>query len=265
MGSLSNFAENEFLDHLLGITAWTTPATVYCGLFTTDPTDAGSGTEVTVADGYIRKACSFGSAASRVITQDAIIQYDEATGTWGTISHWGLFDAESGGNLLAHGAFASPAGVVSGNTPSIGSTEIFITVSAGGCSDYLANAMLDHIFNSTTFTQPSIYIALCEAAISDSQTGSTIDEMDMTGYARESKDGTTHWDTAVGDGVTANKTLIDFGSLTGISETLEAICICDNGSTGAGNLLIYDNTISQAIGVGDSVQIPIGDFDISLA
>lgn len=265
MGSLSDFAENEFLDHLLGITAWTTPATVYMALFVGDPTDTGGGGAEVSGSGYARKAISFGVAAARVITQDAIVQYDEASGAWGTVDYWAIFDAVSAGNMLAHGALSASRAIVSGNTPSIASGQTAITVSTAGVSNYLANAMLDHIFNATTFTQPSIYIALCEAAITDASTGATIDELDMTGYARESKAaGTTDWDTASG-GLTANKTLIDFATLTGTTETVEAACTTDNSATGAGNLLTYDNSPSQAIGDGDTVQFPIGDFDISLA
>ena len=264
MGSLSDAAENLFLNHLLGVSSWTTPATVYLALSTADPTDADSGTAEPSGDGYSRKAISFGVAAGRVVTQDAVVTFDEATGTWGTITHWILYDAATAGNALAYGDLSSSKTVISGNTPSIASGQVAITVSVGGCSDYLANAMLNHIFNSTSYSPPSIHIALCETVITDASTGVTIDEMDMTGYAREAKTaGTTDWNTATTGSLT-NKTLIDFGTLTGTGETVEAICLVDNATVANGNLLVYGNTPSQIIGNGDTVQIPAGSFAVSL-
>jgi hypothetical protein len=264
MGSLSDAAENKFLNHLLGVTAWTTPATVYLALSTADPLDANSGAAEPAGDGYARTAISFGVAAGRVVTQDAIVTFPLATGTWGTLTHWILYDAATAGNALAHGALSASKTVISGNTPSVASGQVAITVSAGGCSDYLANAMLNHIFNSTSYSPPSVHVALCETAITDASTGVNIDELDMTGYAREAMTlGTTNWNTAT-TGSATNKTLIDFGALTGTGEVVEAICLVDNATTANGNLLVYDNTPSQAIGTGDTVQIPIGSFTVSL-
>jgi len=265
MGSFSDFLENEILDHIMGVGSWTSPATVYVGLSTADPLDTGGNLAEPSGNGYIRKAISFGSAGSRAITQDAIVNFNEATGSWGTVTHWALFNAESAGNMLAHGQLSTSRSIVSGNTPSIASGQVVVSVSTGGMSTYLANAMLDHCFNSTTYTQPSIYVGLAETAMSDATTGSTVDELEMTGYAREAKtSGGTDWGTASG-GATSNSTLIDFGALTGTSETVEAAFIADNLSTGAGNILFYDNSPSQVIGDGDTVQFPIGDFDISIS
>ena len=46
MAELSNYLENKLLDHILKNVSYTSPTTVYVGLFTSDPTDAGSGTEI---------------------------------------------------------------------------------------------------------------------------------------------------------------------------------------------------------------------------
>lgn len=259
-GSLSTYAVNKWVDHVLGTTAWgTPPANVYLALSTANPGADGSGIAEPSGNGYIRKAISFGAAASRQVAQDAVCTFDTATGAWGNIGYWAVFDAESSGNMLAYGSLSTARDVVAGNKPSIASGQTTITINTGGVSNYLANACLDHIFNNSAFTQPTIYVALCEAELTDASTGATIDEMDMTGYAREACSG---WGAASG-GASDNDALINFGALTSTGETVTATCLTDNASTGAGNVLFYDNGTNQPVADGDTVQFPAGDFDVS--
>lgn len=260
MGSFSDFLENKVIDHILKTGAYSPPSTVYLGLSTADPTDSGSGLAEPVGNAYIRKAISFGAAAARTITQDAQIDFDTATGDWGTITHWALFDAASNGNILAYGSLSAGVAVNTGKAPYITSGEISISFNAGKISNYLANAILNWVFNAGTLTQPtSLHVALIETTeITDSDTGSTIDELDMTGYAREQCNA---WDAASG-GTSANTNLIDFGALTGTGETVTAIALLDAST--AGNLLFYDNTPNQAIANNDTVQIAAGGYTISV-
>ena len=259
MGSISNFAETEMLDHILGNGSYT-PPTIYLALSTTDFLDTGAGGTEPVAMGYIRKAISFGAAASRVVTQNADVDFDEATGSWGTMAYWAIFDqAALGGNCLAWGALNAGVAVGAGQTPSIASGQVTITGSAGKISTYLANAILDHLFNASNYTVPSIFVALTSAAILDADGGDDITELTMTGYAREACSG---W-TVSGDAA-YNTALIDFGTLTSTGQTVEGACLTDNATTALGEVLFYDNTPSQAIADGDAVQFPAGDFDVSL-
>ena len=267
MGSFSDWLENEFLDHVLGVGAMTATAATYVGLHIGDPLDTGAGGtgEVTNANAYARVAITWGAPASRAITQNAAVNFAEATGSWGTVDYWGIYDSGTygGGNYLAHGALSASRSVVSGNTPSIASGQTTITVNAGKMSDYLAEAMLNHCFRNTSYTQPTIYVALVETTeITDAATGATIDELDMTNYAREAH---ANWTTASGGASSNSTSAIDFGTLSGTGETVTAACLTDNATKGAGNVLFYDNTPNQAIGTDDTVQFPIGDFDVSIA
>lgn len=100
MAGKSDYLENKILDHVLRNTAYTQPATVYAGLYTAAPTDAGGGTEV-AGNAYVRKAITFGAAAGGVASNTGVITFDAPTpAAWGTVSHVGIFDAASGGNLL---------------------------------------------------------------------------------------------------------------------------------------------------------------------
>jgi hypothetical protein len=101
MAEMSNFLENALINATLRNTAYTSPAVVYLGLYTSDPTDADSGTEVT-GNAYARQAITFGAPSNGVTTNTAAIEFPQATGSWGTVTHIGIEDALTGGNLLYH-------------------------------------------------------------------------------------------------------------------------------------------------------------------
>lgn len=101
MAELSNYLENKLLDHVLRSTNFTSPTTVYVGLYTSDPGDDNSGTECT-GGAYARQILSVTTAADGIVTSSADVTFPQATNSWGTISHIGLLDAVTSGNLLMH-------------------------------------------------------------------------------------------------------------------------------------------------------------------
>jgi hypothetical protein len=125
---ISDYAANKMLDHMLGTTSWTMPANVYLALFTTNPTSAGTGTEVS-GGSYARKSISFDSAASRTTDNSGKITFAAATASWGTVTHWGTFDALTSGNLINFGQLTTSRTVASGDTVelAIGDLDISVT------------------------------------------------------------------------------------------------------------------------------------------
>ena len=103
MSAISNYLENALLNATLTNTTYTSPASVYLGLFTSNPTDSNVGTELS-APSYARQAVSFGAASSGSSSNVSAISYDQATTDWGTIGWVGLYDAATSGNLLYYGA-----------------------------------------------------------------------------------------------------------------------------------------------------------------
>jgi hypothetical protein len=101
MAELSNYLEDKLLDHVLRNVSYTSPTTVYVGLYTSDPQDDNSGTEVS-GGSYARQILNVTTASGGVVTSDADITFPQATGNWGTITHIGLLDALTSGNLLMH-------------------------------------------------------------------------------------------------------------------------------------------------------------------
>ena len=84
-------------------------------LFTTDPTDAGTGTEVSGA-GYVRQSISWNTPASGATTNSADVTFPQATGNYGTVTHIGIYDNSSGGNLLYHGSLSATKSVETNDT-----------------------------------------------------------------------------------------------------------------------------------------------------
>jgi len=126
MSAMSDYLELKVLDHVLGTTSYTMPTTVYIGLSTGSFADDNSGTELT-GNGYARQSIAFDAAASGTTDNTSNVDFPAATGSWGTVSHYGLFDASSGGNLLIHGAFTVSKTVASGDILRIAAGELDIT------------------------------------------------------------------------------------------------------------------------------------------
>mgnify|MGYP003132122374 CR=1 FL=1 len=126
MSALSDYAENKLLDHVLGTTSFTAPSAVYVGLSTGSFGDDNSGTELT-GNNYSRVAVTFDAASSGATDNAGAIEFAAATGNWGSVGFYGIFDASSAGNLLIHGALASAKTIQSGDILKINAGDLDIT------------------------------------------------------------------------------------------------------------------------------------------
>ena len=126
MSAMSDFLELEVLDHVLGTGAFTMPSTVQIGLSTGSFNDDNSGAELS-GNGYARVAITFAAASSGSAATNATVTFPTATGSWGSVSHWGIFNATTGGNLLIHGSFATPKTITSGDVLRINSGDLTVT------------------------------------------------------------------------------------------------------------------------------------------
>jgi hypothetical protein len=119
-GSLSDFSEDEILDHLLGAATYTPPATLYLAVFTAAPTDAGGGTEVT-GGSYARLAITnnltnFPASSGGAKSNGAVLDMVTASAGWGTVVAYALFDASSAGNMIGWADLTSPVLINNGDT-----------------------------------------------------------------------------------------------------------------------------------------------------
>lgn len=115
MSALADFAENLVLDWLMTTGSATRPTSWYVALYTAAPNDAGGGTEVTGA-GYTRQSVSFAAASGGVASNSNQVTFTASGGDYGTITHIGIHDAVSGGNLIWHGSLAASRSVVDGDS-----------------------------------------------------------------------------------------------------------------------------------------------------
>lgn len=266
MGSLTNFAEVELLDHVFNA-AYSPVATLYLCLCTADPTDAALGNsmnEVANQYGYQRTAISFGSAGSRAVVQDADVDFPQASGGgWGTVSHWAIATSQTydAGDVVAHGAFNQSKNILENDQPSVASGEVDVTISAGEISDYLVHKLLDLMFNNVAYSKPSKFVALSTSTIQDTHQGSDLGEPGSGSYAREQVDdngGTPPtWDLAVsGDpSYVDNGDAVPFTQATANWGTIVAMAICDIVTTGSGNILFYDNDMAdKPVDSGDTAN-----------
>lgn len=254
--SLSNYAEIKLLDHVLG-TAFSQPS-MYIALSTTDPLEDGSGISEPSGGAYARKAFSdWSQATARSIENLSTIQFEEATANWGELTHFAIFDAATSGNMLAHGEFTTPRTITSGKTARFLAGDFVFSFLAGGFTTHLANALLDHLFGGTAYTQPTIYAGLSTADPGDD--GSGLSEPSGGGYARVA---VPDWDGAT-SGSSSNTNAINFPDATGSWGTISHTFLSD-AATG-GNVLTYGSIASAtAVNNGDTMYFGDGSFTITL-
>jgi hypothetical protein len=124
----SNYLENKIIDHVLRNTAYTPPATVYVALFTSACSDAAVGTEVsTSGTGYSRKSATFNAASGGSTSNSATVDFGTASGTWGTVSHFAIMDASTGGNHLYYGGLTTPKTIQNGDAFRFNSGSLTVT------------------------------------------------------------------------------------------------------------------------------------------
>ena len=129
MAALSDYAEKLLLDWMMTTGSATRPTAWYVGLFTAAPSDAGGGTEVS-GSGYARQSAAFAAASSPggTTSNTADISFTASGGNWGTITHIGIFDASTAGNLLWHGSMTASKVVNDGDTLQFSTGNIDLTI-----------------------------------------------------------------------------------------------------------------------------------------
>ena len=127
MAEFSNYLENALINAVLRNTSYTSPTTVYVSLYTSDPTDADTGTEVS-GGSYARTAVTFGAPSNGVSTNSADVTFPTATASWGTVTHIGIHDASTAGNLLFHTPLDTSKTIDSGDIFKITSGNLSVTL-----------------------------------------------------------------------------------------------------------------------------------------
>jgi hypothetical protein len=258
---ISDYLETKILNHVLRNTAYTTPGlSVYVSAHTADPTDAGGGAEAS-GGSYARvQVTAWDAPAARATQNTGAITFPTATGSWGTITHIGIWDAASAGNLLFYGALTTSKVVTSTVTFSIAAGDLDVTLD-GAFSNYLSHALLSHILRNTAYTSPgaSVYAALYTASPTAADSGT---ECTGGSYARIQ---VTVWDApGATNGATQNTNAITFAAPSASWGAVTHTGVRDALTTG--NLLFWGAVdASFTPTTGDTVQFAAGALDITVA
>ena len=126
MSAFSNYLENKVMGHVFGGVAYSAPGTLYLALYTTDPGEGNTGTEVS-GGSYARQTVAF-TITDNLASNTSAVEFPVATGTWGTITHIGIMDALTTGNLLAYAQLSSSKAVSAGDALRFPAGDIDITL-----------------------------------------------------------------------------------------------------------------------------------------
>lgn len=133
--SWSDTLENDILDHVLGGATYSQVATVWIGLSTGVTSDNLDSLAEPVGNGYARVArinnsTTFGAAAAGVKRNAIALTFPEATGSWGTVVHfeiWNHATAAAAANFIAAGSLGVSKAIGAGDTPSFPINSLSIT------------------------------------------------------------------------------------------------------------------------------------------
>ena len=129
--SFTDYLEDKILKHIFTGTNYTAPTTIYVGLHTSASSDSAAGTEVS-GGAYARQTAAFtvsGTSPTEAATT-AAIEFPVATSSWGSVTYAGVYDALTGGNLLAYAQLTDPADFVTPLPKTIDAGDVF-RISAG--------------------------------------------------------------------------------------------------------------------------------------
>ncbi len=124
--SFSDTFETHVLDYVFTTETVTRPTAWYLALFTTDPGDGDSGTEVS-GGGYARQSATF-TVTNDTASNSAAIEFPTATANYGTVSHVGVYTASTGGTLIAHAALSSAKSIETGDVFRVPAGDLDITL-----------------------------------------------------------------------------------------------------------------------------------------
>ena len=127
MAALSDHAEDLLLDWWRSSGSATRPTAWYLALFTAAPSDSGGGTEVSTG-GYARQTIAFSAASGGATSNTADVSFTASGANYGTVTHVGIFDASSAGNLLWHGAMTASKTVEDGDTITFAAGNVDLTL-----------------------------------------------------------------------------------------------------------------------------------------
>lgn len=126
--SFSNTYETHVLNYVFTTTSVTRPTAWYLALFTTNPAEDASGSEVSASGtAYARQSATF-TVSGNTASNSAAIEFPTATASYGTVTHVGVYTASSGGDLIAYAALSTSKAIDTGDVFRVPSGDLDVTL-----------------------------------------------------------------------------------------------------------------------------------------
>ncbi len=270
--SFSNFLESALVSHVVGKTEYSSPS-VFLGASTADPTEDGSGWAELSGGGYSRQPIGFNAAEKKdtspfgaFITSATDVYLGPApAGGWSfsMLAWWGLFDARSGGNLLAYASSMATSSVAEGQFLRLPAGALRIDLDSGDLTTFACKSLLDRAFAQGSFGLPTVYAALCTGMVDVTQEeASGINELSGSGYARANLTG--KWGTATqvsGLAQISTNANADFPTATA---DWQAVGGGGLTSASSGGKMLLSGVLADSVFNGDIARIASGGAIVSI-
>lgn len=259
--AFSNYIENLIVDHQWRTATFAKPAALYFGLLSTAASDGVTVTELS-GTGYARVAKTPGATdftvSGNAVSNASAITFPSPGAAWGTATHMAIYDAASGGNLIAW-SLLTASKVIGASDPAPQFAIGEFTFTYNSTSNALANKVLNHIFGATTWAKPTgLNFAFYTAAPSAAGGGT---EVSGGSYARvtvapsdanfaATQGGNTGASSGTG-GSTANSAAITFPAPTANWGAVLAVGVFDN----LGMFVGWGSFAAQNVNAGDAAPV----------
>lgn len=128
MGSFSTYEINKILEHCFKINTFTQPTHLYVALSTANPLADGSGIAEPSGNAYARVQTDAWTRTSSTISNTSQVTFTQATGSWGTLAYFAIYDASTAGNLVGFGALGTSKTIGNGDTPDFAAGALTATI-----------------------------------------------------------------------------------------------------------------------------------------
>lgn len=261
---VSEYYADLILDRVFGGGATPIPiATHYVALSTTTPNP--DGTNFTEPGfGYARQsvtATSFWATAADTATSQSIVNYLASGGAWGTVTHFGLFDAVSGGNMLWFLPLDHAELIQDGDDGSFPAGDLQLNITADPFTDLLVGELIDDVADQGVTYAPNATMQMGLATATPTTAGSFVEPVGGA-YGRSTfANNATNWSAAAA-GVKLNADAFPFPEATSAWGTITHWGLFD----GSGGPLVAFGplTAPQAIVAGDRPKFPPGAIAIGM-
>jgi len=265
--NFSNYLEQALMNHVFGGVPYTAPSSLYMGLSTVAVTDTTAPSEPAGANGYARQLVTFTRSGYSIYdTQGQAdlastpVAFPEATGDWGTILSVVIYDAATGGNILAYATLDASRVVNATSILNFDQLDFTINVSANsGLYVEILSELIDHVFLGLTYTAPTAWYLGINRDSPMSNPNQEVTEPGDSNYARQAVTFT------VANGVaTLDAVPILFPEVNSITITAWAVTVFSAATGGTEATLLGYNNFTSSVGVDVGERFRVNSFTLSM-